>query len=294
MGYKPSRFRISGAPGSDDMLSGLVSNFCMTRSVRDIRGILYAVSGTDAGYYGTQPPFKRKREQKSLRIACLRHYPLGGDLEDGECLEALNQTVKLLEMLGHTVDEAYPNVDPRIHWARGVIQSVYIAKQLEEASEALNRPIDSNYVEEMIIYVYRKGKKILGEEFVTALEVNNQISRSIGTFMEQYDLIVCPTMGSLPPEIGAIDANVHPEWDYDRWTNEKSRYTHFTNLFNATGQPSISIPLFQSKTGLPIGIELSGRMGEDELVLDVAEDLERILPWQGRIPELTQRVTGFY
>ena len=293
VGYKPSRFRISGAPGSDDMLSGLVTNFCITRSVRDIKQILYAVSGVDAGYYGTQPPFKKKKVHRSLRIACMRRYPLGGNLESAECLDALDKTVKLLQEMGHTVEEAYPVVDPRIHWARGTIQSVYIAQQLDAASQSLDRPINSDYVEDMILYVYQKGKTVRGEEFVLALDINNQISRSMGAFMERYDLIVCPTMGSLPPKIGDIDSNVHPEWDYANWTTQKSKYTHFTNLFNATGQPSISIPLFQSESGLPIGIELSGRIGEDELVLSLAGDLEKRLSWEKRVPELVS-IAGFH
>ncbi len=289
VGFKPSRFRITGAPGSDDVLSGLCSAFALTRSVRDARRLLEAVSGPDAGYYGTQPPFQPVREPGKLRVAVLKRYPLGGEIEDQECMEKLEQAAELLRGCGHRVAEDYPVVNPKIHWARAVIQSTYIVRQLEEAAAERGRSISRAYVEDMILEVYRMGKAVSGEDFIEALRINNEISRSMGRFMEQYDLILCPTMGNLPPKLGEIDANSHPEWDYETWTREKGRYTHFTNLFNATGQPSISIPLFESRTGLPIGMELSGRIGEDMTVLQAAEQLERMLPWRQRMPEMTKR-----
>ena len=288
VGFKPSRFRMTNAPESDDSLSGLCSSFALVRSVRDARRLLLATSGVDTGYYGTQPQLELIDQPKKLRIAVFKHYPLGNAIEEPECLEKLNQAVELLKLCGHEVQEDYPLVDTKIHWARATIQSAYIVQQLEDAAAMTGRKISNEFVEDMILEVYRRGKKVTGKEFVEALKINNKISRSLGSFMQNYDLILCPTMGVLPPEIGAIDANVHPDWDYEAWTYEKSRYTHFTNLFNATGQPSISIPLFQSQTGLPIGMELSGRIGEDMLVLHVAEQLEAMLPWKARMPEMTK------
>lgn len=289
VGLKPSRFRVSGYPGPDDSLSGLCASFALTRSVRDTKRLLWEIGGMDSGYYGTQPPMTENLDEgKKLKIAVLKKSPLGNLIEEPECLEKLEQAAVLLRHLGHQVEEAYPQVDTGIHWARAVIQSTYIVRELEEASTISGREISSRYVEEMILEVYRRGKQVKGEEFVKALEINNRISRSLGHFMEKYDLILCPTMGELPPEIGQIDANVHPDWDYETWTREKSRYTHFTNLFNATGQPSISIPLFQSRTGLPIGIELSGRIGEDATVLYVAGQMEAMEPWNSRMAAVTK------
>ncbi len=293
VGFKPSRFRISGYPATDDALSGLCSSFALTRSVRDVRRLLCAVQGVDYGYYGTQPPMEKLRNQrKKLKIAILKHYPLGGNVEEPECLEKLEMAEKMLHQCGYETEEAYPEIDPRIHWARATIQSTYIVRQLEAGAEAMGRNITREFVEDMILEVYNRGKAIKGEDFVKALEINNQISRSMGKFMCEYDLILCSTMGTLPPHLGEIDANMHPEWDYDMWTHEKSRFTHFTNLFNTTGQPSVSIPLFQSRTGLPIGIEISGRIGEDMLVLDVAEKLENIKPWRDRLPQITKNYIG--
>lgn len=288
VGFKPSRFRITGAPASDDSLSGLCAAFGLTRSVNDVRSILKAVEGMDAGFYGTELPLGSHRVKSKLRIAVMRHYPLGGEMEDTECLEKLDEAAALLRICGCEVEEDYPAVDAGIHWARTTIQSAYIVCQLDDAARKTGRPITEDYVERMILTVYQRGKQVTGEEFVRALEINNQISRSVGCFMEKYDLILCPTMGKLPPKLGIIDSNVHPEWNYEKWTEEKSRYTHFTNLFNATGQPSISIPLFTSKNGLPIGMELSGRIGEDETVLAVAEMLEQMKPWIDRIPDITR------
>ena len=288
VGLKPSRFRISGAPDVDDANSGLCTSFALTRSVRDTKRLLMAVNGVDSGYYGTQPPLTEPQAERKLRIAVMKHYPLGGELENAECLNRLEEAERMLRECGYETEEAYPIIDPRIHWARTTLQSAYIVRQLELGAERMGRPINEQYVEETILEAYRRARKVTGESFVEALEVNNRISRSMGAFMEQYDLILCPTMGSLPPHIGEIDANVHTEWDYDTWSREKSRFTHFTNLFNTTGQPSISIPLFESSQGLPIGMELSGRIGEDMLVLHVAEQLETLHPWKYRMPQITK------
>ena len=290
VGLKPSRFRIPNSPGHGDMLSGLGSSFALTRSVRDAARILDAIHGPDRGYYGMAAPSddtfynKTRVDPAPLRIAYMARYPLGAQMENKECLEALMKAVSLLTDLGHHVTEAYPEVDARIHWARETIQAAGIAAQLDSASQSQRRPINGDYVEGMILETYYKGKSAKATDFLQALEINNIISRSMGLFMEDYDIIVCPTMGTLPCPIGEIDANQHPEWDYERWRAQKSRFSHFTNLFNATGQPSMSIPLYESSQGLPIGIELSGKLGDDATVLALAAQLERAENWKDRRP----------
>jgi amidase len=210
---------------------------------------------------------------------------LGGEIS-AECHEALMQTVSLLTELGHTVIEAYPVIDPRIHDARGTIQSVHIAAQLDSVSALNGRPINNEFVEAMILHVYHMGKAVKASDFLAALQINNIISRNMGAFMKDYDIILCPTMGEVPFKIGDIDANAHPEWTYDDWKDRKGKYTNFTNLFNATGQPSMSIPLCVSRSGMPIGMELSGELGDETTVLALAAQLERARDWKKQRPRI--------
>jgi amidase len=289
VGLKPSRFRIPNAPGHGDPLSGLGTSFALVRTIRDAALLLDTIHGPDCGYYGYAMPPERPYGESiasdpgTLRIAYFQRYPLGGDIS-GECRESLTQTLALLVQLGHRVTEAYPVVDPRIHDARVTIQAVHTAQQLEEASAENGRPINNEFVEEMILHIYRMGKAAAGSDFLGALQIINTISRDMGRFMEDYDIILCPTMGVLPPKIGEIDANVHPEWNYEEWKERKGLFSHFTNLFNVTGQPSISIPLCMSKPGLPVGMELSGKPGDEATVLSLAAQLERARDWKKQRP----------
>ena len=100
-----------------------------------------------------------------------------------------------------------------------------------------------------------------------------------------FDLIMTPATATLPPPVGALDANA-PDFDFGRWGAAGYAFAPFSELFNVTGQPAASLPLFQSASGLPIGIQLVGRQDEDHRLLRVAADLEAATAWTGRHPPL--------
>ncbi|WP_241773359.1 amidase family protein [Bacillus sp. LL01] len=91
-----------------------------------------------------------------------------------------------------------------------------------------------------------------------AIETNATVSRQVGHFFTNYVVFLTPTIATLPAKIGLLNAN-NPTIDAKQWTEQIFTYAPFTNLFNATGQPSISLPLKTSQNGLPIGMQFTGR-----------------------------------
>jgi amidase len=101
------------------------------------------------------------------------------------------------------------------------------------------------------------------------------------------DVLLLPTTASLPPSIGTIDSRTEA-FNLEQWGDAAYRFAPYTELFNVTGQPAISLPLAESGTGLPIGVQLVAPLGEDDRLLTIAAWLERERPWNARGDRLRQ------
>ncbi|TIU03944.1 MAG: amidase, partial [Mesorhizobium sp.] len=75
-------------------------------------------------------------------------------------------------------------------------------------------------------------------------------------------------------------------FDYEEWANRAYGFAPFTEIFNVTGQPAASLPLFQSNSGVPIGIQLVARQNEDHRLLRIAHELEQVTQWPTRHPPI--------
>jgi amidase len=87
---------------------------------------------------------------------------------------------------------------------------------------------------------------------------------------------------------GSIDGRT-ANFTLEQWNRDSYRFAPYTELFNVTGQPAISLPLAASVEGLPIGVQLVARLGDDATLLGLAGWFERELPWSGRLAELRRR-----
>jgi amidase len=132
--------------------------------------------------------------------------------------------------------------------------------------------------------LYQKGRTFKAWQYLSALETLQRMSREICAFFEDYDLLLTPVLAEPPVEIGTFDAptdNPMAAWD------RVSRFASYTPLFNATGQPAMSVPLYWSEDGLPIGSHFVGRFGDEATLFRLAAQLEKARPWIDRRPPIS-------
>ena len=113
----------------------------------------------------------------------------------------------------------------------------------------------------------------------------NTLSRTVGAFFQNYDVLVTPTIARAPARHGEINQNKKVETAMD-WTRSVFAYCPFTPLFNSTGQPAISLPMHWAANGLPIGVQFAGRFGDEATLIRLASQLEQARPWKDRKPAL--------
>jgi amidase len=289
VGLKPSRDRIPSGPDYGDLLCGLACEFVLTRSVRDTAAMLDAVAGPDPGAPGHPVPAVRPyREQiaiapERLRIAWTT-TPASGAKIDFECEKAVHETVRLLESLGHTLVEDRPRYDwdaflENVH----VIWTAFTVTAIEAAAAALQRKPGPDNLEAVTLACYEDGKRYSAADLINAMAHGNLVSREVGAFFDNVDLLVTPTLARLPAPLGELNQD-RKGMSAMEWTHQVFSYAPFTPLFNTTGQPAISLPLHWSAGGLPVGVQIAGRFGDEATLLRVAAQLEQARPWAAKRP----------
>jgi amidase len=289
VGLKPTRDRIPSGPGPSDSLAGLAIDFAVTRSVRDAAALLDAVAGPDVGAASHPvPPARPYRDEVGanpgkLRIA-FSARPASGKRADPECERAVASAAKLLESAGHTLVEAAPPLDwdPFLDTVH-VIWTTGTARLIDALTALLGRKPDPNLVEAVTWACYEDGKRFTATDLLGAMAHHSLISRQVGAFFTQFDALVTPTLSRPPAPLGELDQNERG-LSAIGWTRQVFEYCPFTPLFNTTGQPAISLPLHWSEAGLPIGVQVVGRFGDETTLFRLASQLEAAQPWRGRRP----------
>lgn len=289
VGLKPSRDRIPTGPALSDPLCGMSAEFAFTRTVRDAAALLDAVSGADVGAPGHPvPPARRyldelKQKPNRLRIAWSVTNPSGGEV-DAECKKAVQETVKLLLTLGHEVVEDYPRYDWETYIrSLHIIFCVNTAAVIESIGTAMNRKPGPDNLEVATLASYEHGRRYTAVDLLNALAHGNTLSRKVGAFFEQVDVFITPTMPRVPAPLGELNQNRAGMGAMD-WTRQAFGYVPFTPIFNTTGQPAMSLPLHMTPDGLPVGVQLASRFGEESTLFRLAAQLEQARPWSARKP----------
>ncbi|HXN85691.1 MAG TPA: amidase family protein, partial [Candidatus Binataceae bacterium] len=289
VGLKPSRDRVPTGPDYADPLCGLACEFAVTRTVRDAAALLDAVAGADVGAPGILTPPTRPYANEvgaapgKLRIAWTT-APASGQKIDPECVKGVNETVRLLQDLGHTLIEGGPRYDweaflENVH----IIWTAFTALSADGAAAALNRRPGPDNLEAVTFACYEDGKRRTATELLNALAYNNLLSRSVGAFFQNVDALVTPTIARIPARLGVLDQNRMGMTPME-WTRQVFSYCPFTPLFNSTGQPAISLPLHWTEENLPVGVQIAGRFGDEATLIRLAAQLEEARPWVKRKP----------
>jgi Asp-tRNA(Asn)/Glu-tRNA(Gln) amidotransferase A subunit family amidase len=124
------------------------------------------------------------------------------------------------------------------------------------------------------------GRRVSGLEYSAARRSLHRASRATGSFMGGYDLILSPTTCEVAPPVGVLRLDRDPV----EFNRAASRASAFTALFNMTGQPAMSVPLWTTPTGFPVGVMFAGRLGDESTLFGLAGQLERARPWAHRRP----------
>ena len=291
VGLKPTRDRIPSGPDYADPLCGLAIEFAVSRTVRDTAALLDAVAGPDLGAPSQcVPPARPYRDEVGaspgkLRIAFATR-PASGRRVDPECERAVQETAKLLESLGHELVEDAPRYD----WDRfldtvHVIWTAFTALSMDGVSAVLGRKPTPESVEAVTWACYEDGKRFSALDLLMALDHHNTVSREVAPFFQKVDAFLTPTIARPPAPLGEIDQN-KAGLSAIGWTRQVFEYVPFTALYNTTGQPAISLPMHSTPEGVPVGVQLAGRFGDEATLLRLASQLELARPWRERRPRL--------
>ena len=286
VGLKAARGRISTAPDLGD--SALVVDGMLTRSVADTAAILDVLAGYEPGDATWAPPppepFARLAEQDPgrLRIAATTLAPSADATLDPTCAQAVADASELLRSLGHTVEEVDPpwQVDG-LSEMFGVVFSNHIALSIAYSGTVAGREPTAQDMEPMSWAIFSMIKQLGAIEGLAAAARLQSFARRLVAFLEPYDALLTPALAQRPLPIGALDTAAP---DPMSTFTSSGLFTPFTPVFNASGQPAISLPLYQGEDGLPLGVQLAGRPAGEGALLALAAQLEQALPWAMRRP----------
>jgi amidase len=204
-----------------------------------------------------------------------------------ECSAAAEITARLLEDLGHRVDDAYPaELDSEdVTMAMATVVSVESARALDTWSERLGRQLTPQDVDVDNWALAEMGRSTTASAYRRALDRIHLARRRIAEWHSLgFDLLLTPTMADVPPTLGYLAADPAAPLT---GSIRSVPFGTFTIGFNLTGQPAISLPLHWSAEGLPVGIQLVSAYGREDLLLRAAAQLEEAQPWSDRRPPVS-------
>lgn len=292
-GLKLTRGRMPMGPTRGEGWAGMAVDGFLTRSVRDTAALLDATAGPDAGAPYWPPPLKGSfteaigkppaRQKIAFSLISFTGEPLHPD-----CREAVEKAAKRLDELGHHVEEAAPTLDLMLlmqAWTR--IVACGTALTIREKLALRDRPLDAQEVEGITRGALALAETISGADYLEAVNRVHAAGRTLARFFEPYDLLLTPTLAEPPAKVGRFAPDVEDFVDHRLGPTGILPYSPFTPVFNASGQPAMSVPLHWNAAGLPIGVHVAGRFGEDETLIALAAELEAAMPWFDRRPAIS-------
>jgi amidase len=291
VGLKPSRGRISRGPELGDDF--LVQDGVLTRTVAETAELLDVLAGYEPGDASWAPPphepFARAaaREPGRLRIGVTTAPAIAAAGLDPLCERAVLDAADLLSSLGHEVEEIDPPWKGQdVLRAFTLVFGTPVAMGMWFGGHVTGREPSAELVEPLTWTIWEGIRRRTPLDYLLARTQLTAASRAIVALWDGYDAVVTPALAQRPVRIGEIDSCSAEPWEDFRRSGE---FTPYTAIFNVTGQPAVSLPLFHGEDGLPLAVQLAGRpAGEGEL-LSLAAQLEAARPWADRRPAQSAR-----
>lgn len=310
VGLKPSRGRITLGPDQGEGWLGAVHEGVVTRSLRDSAQYYDLMSGGSPGDpYKIQTPERPYTEEikiapGKLKIGYSTDFPEGFDFKkDEENIKAIDLTVQLLKDLGHEVEEV------KLPFTKDMLLGTFSTMVFGEMSAYLTalerihgKKLNQNDFELQTWLLYKLGKSYSAHDFALERLKWNTMCRMMGEFHQKYDILLTPTLGERPFVIGAKQSSKFDETGMRvlhklglssllRYTKEVDKtaartfnWIPIVPIFNMTGQPSMTLPLYWSKDNLPIGSLFTAAMGNEGTIFRLAAQLEKEKPWFDKVP----------
>ena len=289
-GLKPTRARIPVGPDYGDIFSGLVTEHVLTISVRDSAALLDVTCGAAPGDpYAAPAPARAFLEEVgaspgNLRIGLVTAAPAGGPVHP-DCVDAAKNAAKLCEDLGHHVEETTIQLNAEMYRnAFTTLWSAGNAWKIDSLSFAVGRKPEPGELESQTEILISMGRGKSAPEYLLAVQVLQVYSRRVAAMYDKYDVLLTPTLALPPLPLGSFSPTSE---DPIHGLRKASEFCPFTPLFNATGQPAMSVPLYWNSQGLPIGSHFVGRYGDEATLFRLARQLEEARPWCERRPPVS-------
>src|SRR5689334_11883880 len=308
-GLKPSRGRISGGPGFGEYWFGASSEGVISRSVRDSAAALDVLAGGEPGdpfvIGKPEQPYAEAmlRDPARLRIGFTQVSPIGTGVHP-EAARAVNDAVQLLRSLGHEVEEAAPEIDGAA-LAKAFLH-IYFGQVPAMVAQARARGAPRSDFELLTLVTATLGGAISAGGLTTQLLRWNDFAQGLARFHRRYDMLLTPTLAHPPIRHGQGDPTAAEQivlefldrigllgllaraglldGTVDKIARDSLQYVPFTQLANLTGTPAMSVPLYWTADGLPLGVQFVARFGEEDRLLQLARQLEQARPWFSRLP----------
>ena len=306
-GLKPTRGRTPSGPLRGPGWNGATVEHVLTRTVRDSAALLDATRGPDPGapYYPPPPerPYLEEvdRVPAGLRIGVTTE-PFLGEEVDPACVAAVDDAAKLLSDLGHTVEWATPDLDGET-FADAFVTTIATetAAEIREAEARMGRNARYAELEPVSWALYSLGNALSASDYALANRVILGQVRRVGRFFEDFDLLLTPTLARPPIKLGSLSPSLvertltrsvktlragkvlKAAGAVREMAARAFEFVPYTPVFNATGQPAMSVPLYWAD-GLPVGVHLVGGYAREDVLFQLAGQLERARPWFDKRP----------
>ena len=291
VGLKPTRARTPRGPKVFEGWAGQSIAHCVSISVRDSALLLDATSGPEIGspYHA---PYQKdsflsslEKNPKNLKIAYIVPESIS---IDAEVKDVMTKTFSLLESLGHSVESKSIDLPTdEIMTTIAAVISSSLANKIDEMEKQIGKNLDNTMLENVTLQMQKNGKEVLAKDYIQAVKTNHKIGYEVEKMFLDYDILLSPVLAKPPVEIGNIDLNTTDFVDY---AEKLSTYTPFTGIFNQSGHPSISLPLYRTPKNLPVGTMLTASFGNESLLFGLARQLEVAEPWEAAIKEMRTQI----
>jgi amidase len=290
VGLKPTRGRNTLGPDAGEVWQGFVAEHVVSRSVRDTAALLDATAGYYPGDPNIAPVPARPYLQEvgaapgRLRIGVALHEAAGQRF-DPDAAAAVANAARLLADLGHDVEEASPEYDaPLLLDAFMTYFAAGVGHAIEEHAAASGKVPSSELIERNNLWLWEQSKKIGSTDYLRAIAKQNTVTRQFARFFGDHDIWLTPTTADPPPPLGHLHADVEdvPEFFRRLW-----RFNPLQWVYNATGNPAITLPLHWNAAGLPLGVMLGAKFGDEAVLFRVSAQIEQAAPWRRRHPPVS-------